>query len=203
MTRQEFETKFWDLWFEGQTEKERAKPWLPSKRPHQIPHEFLECLWLCSSEPVPLVLEIGTMGGHQKRFWQQLLNADYIGIDISEEAPADIYGNSSLPETRDKVLEISAGRRPNIIFIDGNHSYKGVKADWDLWHTEVDHPGFICFHDTHHDHAKYASGPVELWQEITQDRQFLSWDIFFKVDYLPRTPTGESKQCGIGVIAFA
>ena len=50
MTRQELEKAFWDLWYEDQSEKEQGKRWLPSKRPHQIPEEFLMPLdlqWAC------------------------------------------------------------------------------------------------------------------------------------------------------------
>ena len=203
MTRQELEKAFWDLWYENQNEKEQGKRWLPSKRPHQIPEEFLECLWICSGLSKPFIVEIGTMGGHQKRFWTEILKADYLGIDISPDAPADIYGNSASPDTVKAMLEKSGGRRPNILFIDGSHSYKGVKADWEIWKDVVDRPGFVCFHDTHHDHAEYSSGPVKLWAELMATGQWVAWDIFRKVDYLPRTPTGESKQCGIGVLQMA
>ncbi len=200
MTKQEFEKDFWTLWFEGQDEKERTKMWLPSKRPHQIPEEFLECLWICSGLKDPLVVEIGTMGGHTKKFWTKLLKATYIGIDSNPNAQADVCGDSGSPQTRDLVRQKTGGRRPNILFVDGNHSPGAVRKDWENWKDVIAPGGFICFHDTHHDHAEYCSGAVKLWQAVQPVWKGLTWDIFYKTDYLPRAQTGQRKQCGIGML---
>ena len=199
MTRQDFEKAFWNLWFEGQDEKERGKKWLPKKRPHQIPEEFLECLWICSGLKNPLVVEIGTMGGHQKKFWTKLLKAEYIGVDLSPKAPADVHGDSGSPQTRDQVKQKTGGKRPNILFVDGNHSPGAVRKDWENWKEVIAPGGFICFHDTHHDHAEYCSGAVKLWQEVQPQWGGSTWDIFYKVDYLPMSQGGIRKQCGIGI----
>jgi predicted O-methyltransferase YrrM len=36
----------------------------------------------------------------------------------------------------------------DILFIDGDHSYEGVKADWDLFTPHVSQFGVVIFHDT-------------------------------------------------------
>jgi len=36
----------------------------------------------------PLVVEIGILDGAQKKFYEKILNANYIGIDIDPKAPA-------------------------------------------------------------------------------------------------------------------
>jgi len=38
--------------------------------------------------------------------------------------------------------------RIDLIFIDGDHSYEGVKADWDLFVPHVSEFGVVVFHDT-------------------------------------------------------
>jgi hypothetical protein len=200
MNRMDFEKAFWKLWFEGQDAKERTKMWYPAKRPHQIPEEFLECLWICSGIPKPLVVEIGVMNGHQRKFWEKLLKARYIGIDKAPHSPAEVHGDSGNPKTREKVMELSGNRRPDILFVDGNHSYGGVKADWENWKDALNPQGFLCFHDTHHDHAEYCSGAVKLWAEVSPTWRAPCWDIFHKVEYLPRAQTGQRKQCGIGIL---
>lgn len=35
----------------------------------------------------------------------------------------------------------------NVLFIDGDHSYKGCKADIDNWHPQMAENGVILFHD--------------------------------------------------------
>lgn len=44
----------------------------------------------------------------------------------------------------DKIEKIS------LLFIDGDHSYEGVKKDFDLYSGKVSVGGYIAFHDAHH-----------------------------------------------------
>jgi predicted O-methyltransferase YrrM len=37
----------------------------------------------------------------------------------------------------------------DLLFIDGDHSYKGVKADFEAWYPHVRDGGVIAFHDYH------------------------------------------------------
>lgn len=36
------------------------------------------------------------------------------------------------------------------IFIDGNHTYRGVSTDWNLWSSYLEIGGVCLFHDCHH-----------------------------------------------------
>ncbi len=35
----------------------------------------------------------------------------------------------------------------DLLFIDGDHSYKGTMSDWDKWHSHVEEGGIVMFHD--------------------------------------------------------
>jgi predicted O-methyltransferase YrrM len=39
-------------------------------------------------------------------------------------------------------------KKIDLIFIDGDHSYEGVKADWDLFLPHLAEFGVVVFHDT-------------------------------------------------------
>jgi predicted O-methyltransferase YrrM len=39
-------------------------------------------------------------------------------------------------------------REIDMLFIDGDHSYEGVKRDWDMLHPKVSRFGVVIFHDT-------------------------------------------------------
>lgn len=54
-----------------------------------------------------------------------------------------IKGNSHLQETKDKLFE----KEIDILFIDGDHSYRGVKRDFELYAPLVSRNGFIVFDD--------------------------------------------------------
>ena len=49
----------------------------------------------------------------------------------------------------------------DLLFIDGDHSYKGVKRDWDLFHPHVKPFGIVIFHDTMWDLPPYKERAPE------------------------------------------
>ncbi len=200
MTKKEFEKKFWELWFQGQTEAERKVKWLPSKRPAQVVEEYLEYLWVVSLAEKPAVLEIGVKDGHQRRFYEKLLKCRrYFSIDINPDCPAIICGNSTNPAMIGvmKVLEPDGW---DIIFIDGDHSREGVRADYEIYKDMVKPGGFLVLHDIHHDHAAYCDGAAVLWEKI-RDEYPLAVGIYHENDYLPfQKGTKIHKQAGIGVL---
>jgi predicted O-methyltransferase YrrM len=50
----------------------------------------------------------------------------------------------------------------NMILIDGDHSYEGVKADWDNYFPKLKSGGIICLHDTFNN----SFGVKQLWEEV-------------------------------------
>ena len=57
----------------------------------------------------------------------------------------------------------------DFLFIDGDHTYKGVENDWKMYSPLVKKGGIIAFHDTvisqrHHDRDVYVG---EFWRDLT------------------------------------
>lgn len=57
-----------------------------------------------------------------------------------------LCGDSKDPQTLEKVRTISP--YVDMLFIDGDHTYEGVAADWSLYHRLVRPGGLIAFHDS-------------------------------------------------------
>lgn len=93
----------------------------------------------------PLVVEIGIYRGATREFYEQLLGATYISIDINPEAHPDILGDSKNLETLDELRDELDGRDVDLLFIDGDHSYKGVKRDYELYAPMARH--LVVLHD--------------------------------------------------------
>jgi precorrin-6B methylase 2 len=51
----------------------------------------------------------------------------------------------------------------DIIFIDGDHEYEGVKLDYDNCVNRLNEGGYLVFHDIH---SYLCAGVVKLWNEI-------------------------------------
>jgi GT2 family glycosyltransferase/predicted O-methyltransferase YrrM len=118
-----------------------------------------------------VVVEIGSRGGGTIYCWAQAspTDATLVSIDLpggpfgggySEEhvaaMQASLRPGQSLkclradwhaPETRAALVEHLAGRPVDFLFIDGDHSYAGVKQDYEMYAPLVRKGGLIGFHD--------------------------------------------------------
>lgn len=84
--------------------------------------------------------------------------------------------NSTYISTRDEILRILNGDLLDLLFIDGDHSYKGVKNDFELYSPIIKDGGIICFHDIVHHPAGTVSHPTEVdrfWNEIKKDYDYI------------------------------
>ena len=47
------------------------------------------------------------------------------------------------------ALDKTVGVAPiDFLFIDGDHSYEGIQADWEAWSPLISHDGIVAFHDS-------------------------------------------------------
>lgn len=180
-----FDDRFWELWYENQSEWQASLAWLPHKRPLQIAEEFLMCLQECSQKNDLRVLELGTFSGFQKRFWETLLSAKHVGVDNNPKAKADIFGDSKSEETVKAVKKFLGGLPPNVIFIDADHSYSSVKGDYEFWSEQVSEDGIILLHD-----IVSEEGVSKFWNELKTRANLICYEILAK----------GAEVCGIGVV---
>jgi predicted O-methyltransferase YrrM len=74
----------------------------------------------------------------------------------------------------------------DVLFIDGDHTYDGVKADYQMYRPLVRKGGLIAFHDIVDDHqTKYgrpgigwAGGVPMFWREVKLQKEFSSCSEF-------------------------
>lgn len=64
--------------------------------------------------------------------------------------------------------------RPKFIFIDADHSYEAVKADFEAWSPKLDKNGIIAFHDSNTKGVSKFLSELQNWKLIDQ-RLSLSW----------------------------
>jgi hypothetical protein len=76
-----------------------------------------------------------------------------------------IDGDSRAPASVKRFEAALAGRKLDLLFIDGDHTYEGVKADYELYSRFVRPGGVIAFHDIQ---PGYEAAGVEVsrfWRE--------------------------------------
>jgi len=145
----------------------------------------------------PLVVEIGILHNEQQAFYRKFLGADYIGIDIEANNEPDILGNSSDPGTVIELKKLLKGRHIDLLFIDGNHGYGGVRADYELYGALTKH--LIAFHDVHSVLEDRALGVNRYWNEIIRRNQYMTV-VFHRYNTNVSIKENRYMNEGIGVV---
>ena len=159
-------------------------------KPMQVESEFLRLLEYIKDRKPKVILEIGTANGGTLFGFSKLAPNDalIISIDLPHGSFGGGYPKSKIPlyssfkkegqeiillredshsqKTLEKVKEILKGRTIDFLFIDGDHTYEGVKKDFELYRSLVNNKGIIAFHDIAV-HPKELGCVVNLyWDEI-------------------------------------
>jgi predicted O-methyltransferase YrrM len=151
--------------------------------------EFAEFIKFLRGRKLETILEIGTAQGGN--FWMLCNVASPTCTLISLDLPPDarisggtkvainlaphcrhsqlihqILGDSHQSEVCEKVESILAGRKLDLLFIDGDHTYDGVRKDYEMYAPLVAEGGLIAFHDIVH--TEWANCNVDrFWRELT------------------------------------
>ncbi len=78
-----------------------------------------------------------------------------------------IPDSSQKPETLENAKQIFDNQQIDFLFIDGNHTYHGVKMDYEMYGPLVRPGGIIAFHDIG---KNEEGGCHKLWNEIKNTR---------------------------------
>lgn len=160
-------------------------------KPAQVKEEVTELLRILKSLNPKACLEIGTAGGGTLFLFAQVARPDalLVSIDLpggpfgggypawkiplyksfTRYATQRIYllrSDSHDPSTLRKVREILGDTPLDFLFIDGDHTYEGVKKDFEMYSPLVRKGGIIAFHDIVPGPPENVGGVPRFWQEI-------------------------------------
>jgi len=162
-----------------------SRGWYGIIAPIQSRNEFISLLNILSNSKPVRLLEIGTASGGTLFMFTRVAsdNATIVSVDLPGGAfgggypPSRIplYNAFSLPnqhlnliradshstETFELVKKSFGNEPVDFIFIDGDHTYEGVRSDFEMYKKLIKRGGYIAFHDT-----EYAEGVSRFWSEI-------------------------------------
>lgn len=184
-------------------------------RPMQSQWELGELFTeVCQQRP-GVVLEIGTCHGGTLYLWCQAARPDacVLSLDLPEgefgggysprrsalyrafaQAPQTLHllrADSHAPATLQEVRRVLAGRRVDFLFIDGDHTYAGVRQDFELYESLVAPGGLIALHDVH---PRRQEPRIEVWKFWEELRA--TWPP--AAEWIDPTPAG--RAIGIGLL---
>ena len=158
--------------------------------PAQVSSEITGLLKVLATRPPRTLLEIGAYKGGTFFLFSRVAAPDALLINL--DLPATSWGqgtpawrarlynsfareqqqielvaeDSHQPATAARIQTLLAGRALDFLFIDGDHSYSGVKADYELYSPFVAPGGLIALHDIVPASTQLAFGVAQFWQEL-------------------------------------
>lgn len=166
-------------------------------RPLQFKSEILSLAKIIELKKPKIILEIGTSTGGTFFIWSRLATKDahLISIDLLEGGSNNwaypkwkgsfykkfastsqkidlIRADSQSEQTFANLKKILGNNQVDFLFIDADHTYKGVKKDYELYSPLVKKGGIIAFHDIIK-FPDYTNVKVkQLWDEVKEGKQF-------------------------------
>lgn len=154
-----------------------------SLRPMQIQEEVKELKEIVEEQNPDRILEIGSARNSTLVLWASSGAEEVFSIDFPEEHPGRntfdkkslleayfnstsfefIRGNSHSQQVRAE-LNNKNEEKFDLIFIDGDHSYEGVKQDFNDYKSLLSDNGILVFHDINSE----GCGVPKFWREVSE-----------------------------------
>jgi len=160
--------------------------------PAQISSEILALLRILKEKRPRRILEIGTERGGTLMLFTEVASPSAILISMDLPSYSGIFGfsyprwkegvyksfakwnqkvflirgDSHDSKTLKKVKSILRNDMLDFLFIDGDHSYEGVKRDFEMYSSLVRRGGIIAFHDIVPGPPEKVGGVPRFWKEV-------------------------------------
>lgn len=165
----------------------------------QIPEEYIEYLWFLKNRKSEKYLNIG-IGNDGSFMVETYIQSDSLKRSVAvDNTSYGVFTNIEninyrinwLKENTNILIDFfnmnsieyfkNNDEKFDTIFIDGDHSYDGVKLDYDYCLNLLNDNGVMIFHDIA---SLQCPGVVKLWNEIKNERC---------IEFI------RSNKCGIGI----
>lgn len=165
-------------------------------QPQQIPNELKKLIKILDDRKPVLLMEIGTASGGMLFLFAHFARRDatLISIDLPGGKFGGGYSKFRIPlhktfaidkqkilllredshhkNTVDQVKKLLNGREIDFLFIDGDHTYDGVKKDFEMYQPFVKKNGLIAFHDIVSSNVKECE-VSKFWNEIKSQYNYI------------------------------
>jgi len=86
-----------------------------------------------------------------------------VGVDLDNSKFAQPFTPELVTGDSAKVGQFWDGDKIDLIFIDGDHSYEGCKADIDSWLPHMAEGSIMAFHDSHTQQCEGVTRAIQEW----------------------------------------
>ena len=163
-----------------------------SFRAGQVAEELKGFGEVLASRPPQRALEIGTADGGTLLFLTRMAAPEALVVTIDLPEGYDglrgwfyrrfarpnqqlllVKGDSHSSQTLGRVKAALRGQELDCLFIDGDHSYEGVRRDFEMYAPMVRNGGLIAFHDIVDGLPRLVGGVPRFWREIKTQFRYI------------------------------
>jgi predicted O-methyltransferase YrrM len=161
-------------------------------RSSQVTEEITSLLKIAEKRKPTRILEIGTAGGGTLFLFTKIASpyATIVSVDLPGGKFGGGYPNACIPLYRSfasngqeiylirqnshseaaliEVKAIVGEQKFDLIFIDGDHTYEGLKTDFCIYSQLMKENGIMAFHDIVPGSIEVVGGAPTFWNEIKQ-----------------------------------
>lgn len=160
--------------------------------PYQNPSELMQLTRIVRERRPQTIVEIGTDKGGTLYVWTQALPSAerFVSIDLpggefgggytegratfyesfSEQPVTCLRKDSHKQRTKQSLLDTISRRDIDFLFIDGDHTYPGVKQDYHMYSDLMADNGIITFHDILPNPTAPRCNVDKFWDELKADQ---------------------------------
>jgi len=144
-------------------------------------------VWCRVAEPDATIVSIDLPGGAFGSGYSEKHIKKLLDYKLGQQNMFLIREDSHLARTKQSLMEALNGKQVDFLMIDGDHTYEGVKKDFEMYSPMVKKGGLIAIHDIAF-HDKVPECKVNIfWDEIkgsyksselisnTENRHFGNW----------------------------
>jgi predicted O-methyltransferase YrrM len=159
-------------------------------QPAQVRKEITDLLEFLDSFKPKIVFEIGTMNGGTLFLFSRIASKDaaLISVDLPwakfgygyPKYKIPMYESFLMPgqklhllradshalSTLNQLKVILDGKKIDFLFLDGDHTYNGVKKDFEMYNSMVRKGGIIAFHDIAPHPPETGCDVYRFWNEV-------------------------------------
>jgi predicted O-methyltransferase YrrM len=146
-------------------------------------------LWCAMAHPEATVVSIDLPGGIHGGGYPYWKTWVYRRFATGRQRVHLLRGDSHDPRMRDRLKAMLPDGGIDFLFIDGDHTYEGVKSDYEMYAPLVRPGGLIAFHDIAHHPPELNCHVEELWRQLKQGRRH--WEF---------VEDPQQGSCGLGVL---
>ncbi|UYP48040.1 hypothetical protein NEF87_004325 [Candidatus Lokiarchaeum ossiferum] len=182
-------------------------------KPLQVRKEILALLQKVKDIKPKIIVEIGTNKGGTLALYTNVSQSDtkLISLDLPSgqfgggypEWKIPLYKSFARENQQIKLIRADShelesleilknelnGQEIDFLFIDGDHTYEGIKQDFEMYSPLVRSKGMIAFHD------------IVVHENIDEVNVFQFWnEIKENYEYIENVEDWDQKSCGIGII---